>query len=215
MNTNMADCGIDIQAWWTDFSRHLADDRAAEIVEVLSDSSNEQYLNAITAKHLRAFGRRACGDRFWARSEWAKTDISYGVAKGPFDDWERAWSAGTTGDVGQIEAKLVYEHFTEATKLAKVQELSRQLEQRRKRDRWPGQQYHGIVWVMQHGSLPLGEVQEPSPETVAALDAGRALDLVIVDGWRQMAQRELPGMWPTAPQYVGVLWACLCRLRDE
>lgn len=211
----MVDPNIDIQAWWTDFTRHVTDNRAAEIVEVLSDSSNEQYLNAITAMHLRAFGRRACGDRFWARSEWAKTDTSYGVAKGPFDDWEQAWSTGITGDLGQIEAKLVYEHFTEAAKLAKVQELARQLEQRRRRDRWPGQQYHGIIWLMQHGASAADMGDEPSKATQTAVDAGRATDLLVVDGWTRVACADLGALWPTVPNYIGGLWACLCELRRE
>jgi hypothetical protein len=215
MKTSTAERRIDIHDWWSDFTRHVAEHRAAQLVEVLSDCSNEQYLNAVTAMHLRAFGRRAWGELFWARCEWAKTDISYGLAKGPFRDWDEAWRAGTTGDVGQIGVKLIYEHFTDAAKLGAVQELVRQLETRRRRDRWPGQQYLGIIWVMHHGSSPLGEAQEPSADTAAAVDAGRALDLVLVDGWQQVASAELPRVWPNVPDCAGTLWACLCQLRDE
>jgi hypothetical protein len=98
-------------------------DRALEVAEVLSDVSGEQYLNALTARSLRGFWRSRGRASFWARCEWAKTDISYGEATARFDNWDAAWRAGESGDLGQIEAKVIYSHHGAASRASTLAAL--------------------------------------------------------------------------------------------
>lgn len=145
----------------------LADDAAwpgrtrRMIAEALSDASAEQFLNPLVASHLRHFGREHASkhtpDRvFWVRSEWDKVDLSYGLSA-PFELSTRSWNGasadGTTGDLGQCEVKVCYTHLH----AGKIKTLAGQLEDRRDRDRQaPGAdalQYHGLVWLFQHGGI--------------------------------------------------------------
>ena len=162
-----------IEHWFDAFCRQLSSDPVPtgdeetwtfsfrrSVLEALSDSSAELFLNPLMASHLRHFGRHLARQHapekwFWVRSEWDKTDLAYGLAT-PFDaahhGWERAWSSGITGDLGQIEAKVCYTHFD----AGQIGTLAKQLRTRKNRDRQNNvphrhrQCYHGVVWLFQH-----------------------------------------------------------------
>lgn len=149
--------------WQLDL-RHL-------VVSALSDASAEQLLNPLVASHLRHYGARWAIENgyqdktFWVRSEWAKVDLSYGLAE-PFDrnllSWNRAWLDGKTGDLGQCEVKVLYAHEYESKVKAKLKNLVEQLEKHREVDRLEqekaphvlrhlkNQRYHGIIWMFEH-----------------------------------------------------------------
>lgn len=145
----------DEEIWTLSFRR--------SVLEALSDSGAELFLNPLMASHLRHFGRQLARHHapekwFWVRSEWDKADLAYGLAA-PFDaanhGWNEAWLRGITGDLGQIEAKVCYTHFD----AGQIRTLADQLRTRKKRD-WQNnaphrhrQRYHGVVWLFQHGGI--------------------------------------------------------------
>jgi hypothetical protein len=179
------------------------------VLEALSDSSAEQFLNPLTARHLRRYGSSLPWVRqhklwFWVRSEWFDVDLSYGLAK-PFgrtprfkDPWNAAWMRGDTGDLGQIEVKVCYTH--EYVLDAKIARLSEQLHERRdrdQRDRGNGdlrpQNYHGIVWLFEHqGCLELTNVAKQ----LAATAAHHKLEVCV-------------GFSPDTADLLGPLWPSL------
>lgn len=121
--------------------------RSEETIEIVTDAAAELYLNCLTAQHLRLYGRTHGPEKLWARREWGLTDISFGKATRNFTDtvkaWDSAWKKGLTGDLGQIEAKLVYSLPNKDTENP-LQVVAKQLEVRHKRDcdaqkNWPTQ----------------------------------------------------------------------------
>lgn len=195
------------------------------ILEDLSDSANELLLNAIAAAHLRRHGRKRQGDGFWVRREWTKTDISYGLAQGQFRDWNLAWWKGTTGDLGQIEAKLCYTHLY----AGRIGALKKQLSARRVADTNAAkeqrrtQSYHGLVWLMRHeGGRSFPELDEVAATLVD--EAGRP-QLVrrdespvkltpVGEGFHGIGKSiPLGRLWPSAPEgYQCSLSVALFRL---
>jgi len=103
------------------------------MLEILTDAASELFCSAILAAHLRRFGaQRFASNKFWVRCEWAKFDLSYGIARETFSDWDKAWARGITGDLGTIEVKVIYKHYAESKYLAKVADLAAQLQARRR-----------------------------------------------------------------------------------
>lgn len=143
---------FDINEWYRDFLTWMRTERGQEALEIQTDCSSELYLNALVALHLRRYGRDLGISGWWARCEWAKVDISFGAAKGPFDDWNAAWYQGITGDVGQIEGKVLYWHYTESVRKNKLAELRRELTDRRDKDvdYRQKQLYLGLVWMVSY-----------------------------------------------------------------
>lgn len=187
------------------------------VLEALSDASAEQLLNPLVASHLRRFGgelaRRLAPDRvFWVRSEWAKVDLSYGLAA-PFAPtprgWNVAWTTGQTGDLGQCEVKVCYTHLH----LGKLKTLAGQLEDRRERDRLhdaPGLEhlrYHGLVWLFEHGGAT------KLPGLGAELEAeAKTLGLVVRRPFIPSTAEVLGRIWPSAdgaPYRCGMTMALL------
>jgi hypothetical protein len=101
------------------------------LAEVLYDCANELFAAGLLATHLRRFGRDSDPlGHFWTRCEWCKFDISYGRAANRFDDWNKAWNRGETGDIGCLELKLLYSHFPTSATTDRVEELKRQMLER-------------------------------------------------------------------------------------
>lgn len=191
-------------------------ERAREVTEVLSDASSEQYLNALTALSLRGFWRGRGKTSFWVRSEWAKTDISYGQATKRFDYWNAAWKAGESGDLGQIEAKVIYSHHGPRGREHKLSKLKRQLKRRWEFDQEklgpqaPLQRYHGLVWLYHHGQ---DDERSDRQQIRKAQDSIRqhAKDEGLCSAFRGALFRDvvsapLGDLWPNGPRdYVGRL----------
>lgn len=195
--------------WFDAFVSNAATskERQLDLVEVLADSANELYVNAVAAMHLRRWGRDWAdktrpGAFFWVRTEWEKVDLSYGLAPERFDDWNKAWPM-KTGDLGQIESKLVYDHFSESENAGRVAELRRQIDERRARDesrekslRLPGhasrQRYHGLIWFFEGANGSHQATDLPTMERSLDRQFGRAPRFrTIVE-----VERELDGLWP-------------------
>jgi hypothetical protein len=145
-------------SWSTTFSEQR--ELRTTLLEALSDSAPEQYINPILASSLRHFGQRlamkeAAEQCFWVRSEWEKVDISYGLAE-PFDvgaeGWDTPWWDGVTGDLGTIEVKVCYDghHRGRATILADQLRVRCRRETKRKRNNVAAQSFHGLIWLFQH-----------------------------------------------------------------
>lgn len=151
---NMTRPEFDLLEWYRAFLRWLQQpERTAELVEILSDCSSELFLNALTARHMRLYGREHGIARLWARCEWAKTDISFGVATQAFQAWDDAWQRQESGDIGQIEAKLVYDGYHPSKRRAMARTLGDELHKRREDDRKEGRQdqrYLGLVWFYRY-----------------------------------------------------------------
>jgi hypothetical protein len=201
-----------------------------QVVSALSDASAEQLLNPLVASHLRHYGARWAIENgykektFWVRSEWAKADLSYGLAEpfdGPSRDWDKAWLDGKTGDVGQCEVKVLYAHYGESKVEHKLKKLEWQLKTRRDVDRtWQkrtpqvlqhlfDQQYHGLIWMFEHknepGTLESIQLQTRLPDT-----------LELIGGPTPPADSDiLIGTWPDAAgkQYAARLDLALVKLK--
>ena len=87
--------------------------RGRELTEIASDCAREELFNSYAAWHMRDFARGAA-PLFWARCEWDHIDITFGVAPARFAAWERAWANQQEGELGIVEAKLIYEHTNNA-----------------------------------------------------------------------------------------------------
>lgn len=192
------------------------------ISEALSDASAELFLNPLMASHLRRFGSKLAkesgSDRvFWVRCEWAKVDISFGLAE-PFslsvDGWNQAWQNGTTGDLGQCEVKVCYTHLH----AGRIKTLAGQLAERRERDRSPaapgseGLRYFGLVWLFEHSGTStlasLGSALEHQAE-LEGLEVLRPFE-------RNVNEVVLGGIWPSIDEspYTCGLTLALFELRD-
>ena len=174
------------------------------LLEVLLDASNELCVSSFLATHLRRFGRdqncRRTDRWFWVRSEWAKFDLSYGLAFCKFEEWNAAWVVGDTGDLGTIELKVIYDHYDRGTKLKKMDELYRQLVSRRgeiaksrskEGDNLQRQladpAFHGLV-------IFLSEKGTEIPDVIA-----NASELLRVAEWEAVAETshtEMETLWP-------------------
>jgi hypothetical protein len=76
-----------------------------------------------------------------------------------------------TGDIGHIEAKVVWGH-SGSKHSGTIETLARQLERRRDADiqsKRTGQQYHGLVWAYAHSTTKNGGTQ--AWEELPALEA--------------------------------------------
>ena len=173
------------------------------VLEALSDSSAEQCLSPLLARHMRRFGRRyfeASGLWFWVRSEWEKVDLCYGLAPSagfPNWNWNTAWTAGHTGDLGQIEAKVLYAHYGESLISDRLKVLGDQLRARRdygaKTATTRPQDVHGLVWLMQHRADTSFEAIARKVEHIAG-DA----QLVLVRAFDTVgADQNLGRLWPS------------------
>lgn len=207
-----------VERWFPTFLEELgAGDRLGEIAEVVSDCAKELHLNVIAARSLRSFGRSG-NNMFWVRSEWGHVDISYGAAKEAFVDWDKAWTKGATGDLGQIEAKLVYQHLGFQIPLGT---LAQQLQQRFERDRdlrdmghAVGQNYHGIVWFVAHGSSARPYDIEKDLVTPATEWTKHAHPSFTWLRCRVLGSPHLE-IWPNNPTYVAHLAVALLRFKPE
>lgn len=197
------------------------------ILEALSDAAAEQFLNPIVANHLRLFGGNVVEKHgmspermFWVRSEWEKIDLSYGLAL-PFTPtsvgWEQAWRAGTSGELGQVEAKVCYAHLRTADLKGQIKKLSRQLKARRAYDLWQKSphreklRYHGLVWLFQHGGVDeLEDVGEMLLEDVEdlGLTVSRKFDV-------PTPPDDLGRLWPAKASYQCGLSVALVELEHS
>lgn len=201
--------------WQLDL-RHL-------VVSALSDASAEQLLNPLVASHLRHYGARWAIENgyqdktFWVRSEWAKVDLSYGLAEpfdGPSRDWDKAWLDKKTGDFGQCEVKVIYAHYSDSVKTTVLEKLANQLQARREydqnRDRLT-QQYFGLIWMFEHKN-------EPGNRTLESIRLQTRLPdtLELIGGPTPPADNDiLIGTWPDAAgkQYEARLDLALVKLK--
>lgn len=142
---------FNIITWFDSFVLWIRD-RRIEVIDILSDCAAERYLNCLTAYHLRLYGRTQSIEGLWARCEWNNTDISIGVANKPLYNengiWNKAWEMRTTGDLSQIECKLLYAHQGATKCLDAIQKLGDQLTTRRAVDHEYehfDQRYYGMV----------------------------------------------------------------------
>lgn len=192
--------------------------RSEEVCQVVSDVSDELYLNALTAVSLREHGRGRRGENpFWVRSEWRKHDLRYGRS-GYFGGrtWDEAWEQGASGHLGHIESKLVYTHHV----TDQFATLQRQLEERRSNDAKHGrsyQSYHGLIWAFHHGD-GTSDDDEMAIGGLERIDARFRRDAEKLDdvesGFEVVFRHDLgAGFWPTYPErYVGRLWVRLVSL---
>lgn len=210
-----------IEKWFVTLCRDLRgltaggwlQDRSAGtlLLEVLTDSSNELFVAGFVATHLRRFGQRYFGGssgHFWARSEWCKFDLCFGLASDVFDNWNDAWTAGITGDLGTIELKVVYAHYSPGKRKGIMSTLDRQLATRQVQVRqWHAAAsagaitdqttYHGLVFGVTPG-LP------HDPPSVPALQSP---GLVQIGAWQRvahMASAELQTLWPRSDLQQGL-----------
>lgn len=200
-----------IESWFDQFKKTDLKNMKHDVVEVLSDSSNEQYLNARVAQSFRSFGRREAG-YFWVRTEWEKTDICWGFTDKPFASWERAWADGRTGIQGQVESKVVYGAAFRAPLETLVQQLEdrREVDSRRKGAAYANeQQYHGLVWFYSYSEN--GHIDDPAAGKGVELCKGR-LERVSES---PVYSERLTGVWPVEPSYEGRFVAVLMRLPTE
>ncbi len=185
--------------------------QGAYLLEVLSDAANELCVVGYLATHLRAYGRRfhyAGNDMFWVRSEWCKFDLCFGAATARFTDWNQAWNDGTTGDLGCIEVKIIYEHFPDEKQLGLGDRLAGQLEtNRRQTQAWRGTRrsstlrkleatYHGMIFYV-------GTASSAPPTHLPRAEAG----LVQCGVWRKVATfsaAELESLWPRSDLRAGL-----------
>lgn len=186
------------------------------IIEVLSDASNEQFLNGLMASHLRHWGRKEYdNDLFWARSEWHKTDVSYGLATQSFSyrgrGWDSAWHKGITGDIGQIEVKVCYSHLYSG----KILQLASQLLRREQGDRdnkllRRPQLYHGVVWMFDIG-------QDSLDSAMKAIDAemNESQRLSWTSPFRKVGEQMV--LWPSnnGEGFKCSLYVGLCALKSD
>lgn len=188
------------------------------VMEAMSDASPEQFLNALTASHLRHFGRQkaheASIDRiFWVVTEWSKTDLSYGLAS-PFEgsDWNGAWEQGVTGDMGQIEVKVCYTHLVGN----RIGVLADQLKRRRDTERSHPrrgigeQRFYGLVWLFQHGGCDKMTSVASSIEEKATTN-----NLCVRRPFGANAtEDDLGNLWPThgGSRYTGAAQCALFEL---
>lgn len=189
---------------------HDADDQLPlreTVLEALSDSSAEQCLSPLIARHMRRFGRKyfqASGLWFWVRSEWGKVDLCYGLAPAtglPTWNWNAAWKTGDTGDLGQIEAKVLYANYSDSQHLERLRVLAAQLHERKayldknatNTATTRPQEIYGLIWLMQHTA-------EASFESIARKveDHARGTGLVVVRPFDTVgADQNLGRLWPS------------------
>lgn len=171
-----------VEKWFPEFIA-WARTRGREFTEIASDCAREELFNSHAAWHMRAFARQFA-PLFWARCEWDYVDVTFGVAPARFDDWERAWRDRREGELGIIEAKLIYEH----TRGSECQ-LLRAGEQLRERQRKYGERLGTmcalVYWYSRCGNPPaLGH----------ALQAARLLP--IAGGFHEVGRAPLMDIWP-------------------
>lgn len=218
---------FDVNDWYRDLLTWMRTARGPEALEVQTDCANELYLNALIAMHLRRYGRARGFRGWWARCEWAKVDISFGAAETTFDDWDAAWNQGITGDIGQIEAKVLYSHFARSQRTERLEALTRQLKERRGKDEDEGhrhgQLYLGLIWMVSY------EAPEQDSALLAALRADRtsrqawtelfaATDLMPRDppverpesaAFDLVTTLEMRSLWPLNGAGTASLWVTL------
>ncbi len=137
---------FEISQWFGAFSSWMRESEQTDaIIEMLADSANELLLNPFTALHMRRYGRANGITNLWARCEWAKADISVGVASKKFSDWNSARSNNEMGALGHIEVKLLYGHYAEKDKISRLETLQAQLLNRCERF-GENRQYFGLIW---------------------------------------------------------------------
>ena len=224
-----------IEAWLEAFVGWLRAEggqRGREAVEVLSDVSGEPYLNAVAARHLHRYGRERKGVGFWVRSEWEKVDISYGMSSQRLESWAAGRRSGWMGDLGQIEVKVLYTTSGKAKKYfeSTIDVLGRQLRDRQKRGlaRSPPShgrppEYHGVVWLHDHGR-GRHDTEARVRERVNAASAAVEEALIVHgleyiragtddDLFRFVCRENLGESWPIVDgDYVGELRVLLVRL---
>lgn len=190
-----------VESWFPHFVKH-AQSRGIELLEILSDCSREVLLNSHTAHHMRIFGRQQRYDLFWARCEWDRTDIAFGKAKQRFDarKWNDEWGKKTTGDLGIIEAKVVYR---ECTAEAYVKRIVAQLKDAEKRcARSIGLKLGMVWWFSFENGDPNDKFREMMPKHGF---------VPIGPGFSKIAEGDTRTMWPIEPSGVARLDVGLFR----
>lgn len=205
----------DLKKWIIELRKDIWK-RRNEVCEVVSDVSDELYLNALTATSLRCHGRGRDGAPFWVRSEWRKHDLRYGRCRYfGHSSWNKAWLQDACGHMGHIESKLIYTHHVR-NQLATLQA---QLEDRWNHDRAMkrrGQAYHGLIWAFHHGDGTDDTEAKHQLERIGAKMLHDAKKLVDVEGGFVRVFRVDLGrnFWPTCPErYVGHLWLRFVELK--
>ena len=174
------------EAWFPFFVDH-ARERGHELAEMMTDCAREELLNSHAARHMRSFGRRR-HPHFWARCEWEDVDISFGQAKGKFpvtpSAWNDEWDRGNTGDLGIIEAKLVYQHLPHGKAL--IERMTQQLRQTAAKvpERGVGAML-GMVWWLSYAGEP--------PDRVLPLLTGYT---PLAGGFQLVGHADTGDIWP-------------------
>ncbi len=167
----------------------------------MSDSAREELLNSYVAWHMRKHAQEEKKALFWARCEWAGIDVTFGVAKEPFADWEQAWRAELDGEQGVLECKLIYGHQNDAAN--KIGCAVKQL--RARRDCYKhrlGLPLALLYWV---------SYEENGPELAKTLEDFELADLG--GGFRTIGQKNLQQVWPLEKAGVVHLSVGLFELR--
>ena len=219
---------FDIDDWYRELLTWMRAERGREALEIQSDCSNELYLNALTALHLRRYGRARDFPLWWVRCEWAKVDISFGMAKEQFQNWNAAWNNGKTGDIGQIEGKVLYWHHSKSACCFKLCDLRRELDDRRKKDvghrEW--QLYFGLVWMVsfeppQHDDASLASLHGERASRHGWAELFAESGLVVHDApmerpesavFDHVTTLDMKSLWPRTDVGTASLWVTLIEL---
>lgn len=201
-----------LREWFGSFLDWLAAGRGGELLEAVSDCAHEQHLNATTAAHMRLWGRRHVSPQhFWARSEWEKKDLTWGVAPEKFEGWSRD---EVTKPLGVVEAKLAYWHEPNGRHAERLNTLRSQLSV--SGEKWPDRWLHGLLWLVSYEQEPEKCVRLDGDEGWASSLAGltplRPPSLPAQESpFYLVAERDLREVWPrsdAAPKatlYVSLL----------
>lgn len=152
--------------------------------EMMTDSARENLLNSVTAQHMRQYGRRSMGELFWARCEWELVDISFGLAKQRFawtpKAWNEQWDDGSAGDLGVIEAKLVYDHLPQRGQVERMGAQLAATVERHGRERVGATL--GLIWFLSYGAAAPAQTLDAELARQSFVPvAGGVVDVGVVD----------------------------------
>lgn len=211
--------------WFGAFIEWCSGSRAEEVIDVLSDCSNELFVNGLTAMHLRQYGRRQGLDGFWARSEWGKVDVSFGRVESRFKRWPRKPADIASLVDGLVEAKVVYWHMSDGFHAKKFRLLRSQLDQRAARFKRKSPALYGMIWSVvfgeqgethdemedrynswNHPQFGWGELFENNRlRNVAGAGKSRPFQLV--------GRKDMRDVWPLTEPAFASLYVTLARCR--
>jgi hypothetical protein len=189
-----------VELWFPHFVEH-ARSRGNELLDILSDCSREVLLNSHTAHHMRTFGRSP-DELFWARCEWDNVDISFGRAVRRFNatQWNQEWINTTTGDLGIIEAKLIYSHLNVAESY--IRAIAWQLYEAEKRCVRSVGLKLGMVWWV--------SFDNQSPQDLLSIARKHGFNS-LSPTFSLIAQGDMSKIWPIEPGGIARLDVGLFR----